>query len=77
MAACRDAAAAIEQQLVAQREAAETVAVQKAQLAADLAAKQQALEAALQRCEAAEVRAVLGQLDMPKQSWAVHVFAAY
>ena len=57
LAACRDAQAAIEQQLAAQREAGEALAAQKAQLAADLAAKQQALEAALQRCEAAEVSA--------------------
>jgi hypothetical protein len=54
LAACRDAQAATEQQLAAQREAGEALAAQKAQLAADLAAKQQALEAALQRCEGAE-----------------------
>lgn len=57
LAACRDAQAAIEQQLAAQRVTGETLAAQKAQLAADLAAKQQALDAALQRCEAAEVSA--------------------
>ena len=57
LAAYRDARAATEQQLAAQREAGEALAAQKAQLAADLAAKQQALDAALQRCEAAEVSA--------------------
>ena len=57
LVACRDARAATEQQLAAQREAGEALAAQKTQLAADLAARQQVLDAALQRCEAAEVSA--------------------
>ena len=65
LAACRNAQAATEQQLAAQREAGQALAAQKAQLAADLAAKQQALEAALQRCESAEASAHAAQLREP------------
>jgi hypothetical protein len=68
LAACRDAQAATEQQLAAQREAGEALAAQKAQLAADLAAKQQALEAALLCCEAAEASLSACQLRSGQNS---------
>lgn len=55
LSACQDARAAVEQQLAAQQAAAQKLEADRAALAADLAAKQEALQAALARCEAAEV----------------------
>lgn len=58
LAATRDAKAAFQAQLAAQQEAGEALTAEKAQLAAELAVKQEALQAALARCETAEVRDV-------------------
>ncbi len=56
--ACRDAKAAVEDRLEGAEVAGAALEQDKAQLAADLAAKQEALQAALSRCEAAEVQHV-------------------